>query len=100
MTKPGALTDPWPGLDKVPMTAVAKAADLNLWQVRKAQQEGLVTPLDQRGPNGRLLLSKDDALFLLMAAVAAMAAGVALVVAARVLQSIPQVTAAAMPRAA
>lgn len=85
------ITDPWPGLDAVPLTAVAQAADLTMRQVRRVEQEGLVVPLDRRGPNGRFLLDKEDALLLLRAAIAAAVIGVALSTAIRFLRNMPEV---------
>jgi hypothetical protein len=75
----------------VPLTAVADAARLTLWQVRKVERDGLVSPLERRGPNGRFLVSKEDALLLLAAAFAAAAAGLALVEVVRALRYMPEV---------
>lgn len=80
-----AVLDPWDGQDVVPVLEVARAAGVPRYDVRKVELAGLIEHVGRENPGkgGRLLISHDDALFLLGVAALATAAGVALVTAAR-----------------
>lgn len=83
---PGGVADPWPDTDAVPVIDVARKAHVPRYDVRTVELEGLVSHLPKRGPKGSLMVSKDDALFLLGCAALAVAAGIALVTVVRVLR--------------
>lgn len=86
-TTQGKITDPWPGRTLVASTEVAEVTGLTRWQIRAVEQAGTVQPVEKRGAAGRHQYTKDDALLLLVAAVTAVAAGLALVQVARVLRA-------------
>lgn len=80
------LADPWPDRATVPVIEVARTAGIPRYDVRKVELAGLVQHAGREGAGGSLTLTHDDALYLLHAALLALAAGIALVTVVRVLR--------------
>lgn len=80
------MVDPWPGRETVQVVEVARAAGLPRYDMRKVEVAGLIQPVGREGTGGRPVVTHDDALFLLHAALLAVAAGLALVSVVRVLR--------------
>lgn len=80
------LADPWPGQNTVSVIDVAREAGVPRYNVRTVELAGLVEHAGRAGRGGRLMVSKEDALFLLGAAAVAAVAGIALVTVVRALR--------------
>jgi len=85
------LPDPFPGQSVVPLTSVAAVTRLNMWQVRKVVNAGLVRPTDKRMSKGRHTVTHADACFLVAAATAAEHAHLSLIEAVRIARAFPQI---------
>ncbi|MGH7881436.1 MAG: hypothetical protein ACREN8_00790 [Candidatus Dormibacteraceae bacterium] len=83
MSQPDVL-DPWPDSQTVSVVDIARASGVTRGDLRTAEQEGLITYAG-RGPNGRYVLSKEDAIFFLQAALIAATTGIAVVTVIKVL---------------
>lgn len=95
MSQPSQVLDPWPGLDTVPVFEVARVAGVPRYDVRKVESAGLIKhagrlagPGVGRGRGGALVVTHDDAVFLLRCALIAVAAGAALVTVVRIMRGI------------
>lgn len=82
-----APADPWPGMIEVSARDVARVAGMARNALRPVEDEGLVPPVSGGGYGRQLRWSKDDALFLLAAALLAAALGIALVTVVRAMQT-------------
>jgi hypothetical protein len=76
---------PWVGYDRVPLADLARAAGVTRKQRADVLESGLVTPLGRAGRGGSYVISRDDAVRFVTAALIAAAVGVALVAILRVL---------------
>lgn len=64
-----------------------------------AVEKGLICPLDKRGRNGRYMITRQDAVFLVIAAIMAAGAGLAIVTVLRGLRALPADAAAVLAAA-
>lgn len=76
----------WEGQDLVPLPDLAYSVGLNRGTLHVVRKQGLITPAEKRGPNGRHLITWDQALLLVAAALVAAAAGIAIVTALQALR--------------
>lgn len=86
MSRVTTAHDPWVGRQTVPVIEVARAAGLPRYDLRRVEHSGLIEHAGRDGRGGRLMLTHDDALFLLRAALVATAAGIGLVTMVRLLR--------------
>lgn len=73
------ILEPWRGQDSVPLPDLGRVVGLDRNSQHYAMRHGLFTPETKRGANGRYLISWDQAVLLCLAALAAAAAGIAIV---------------------
>lgn len=79
---------PYSGRDLIPLPDIGRAVGLDAPRQTYAVRKGLIQPVDgKRGPNGRYLVSWDEALFIVTAAALALAAGIAVVTMLRTLRA-------------
>ena len=71
--------------DLIPLADVAQRAGLNRGTQHYAIRHNVITPADRRGPNGRYLVTREQALIILAAGAIAVAVGVAVVTVIRTL---------------
>lgn len=76
----------WAGRDVLPVMEVVRAAGLSRDDVRVVDKAGLLRKLDRRGPKNAIMITREEAMFLLGVAALAIAAGMALVTMARLLR--------------
>jgi hypothetical protein len=81
------MLERWQGQDLLPLPDVARSVGLDRNSQHYAIRHGVITPARKRGANGRYLITREDALLLLAAALVAAAAGIAIVTALRGLRS-------------
>lgn len=77
----------WEGQEFIPLPELARPLGLNMAAQSYAVRKGVITPAPKRGANGRYMVTRDEALFLLAAAGIAAAVGIAIVTALRYLRS-------------
>jgi hypothetical protein len=70
----------------VPVADVVREAGVSREDVRTVERKGWIEPAGRKGQGGAHLLTHDDAMFLLGAAIIAVAAGLAVVTMVRVLR--------------
>lgn len=73
------MLEPWRGQPLVPLPDLGKVVGLDRNAQAYSVRHGLFTPAAKRGPNGRLLITWDEAVILCAAALVAVAAGIAVV---------------------
>lgn len=78
---------PYSGRDLIPLPEIGRAVGLDAPRQTYAVTKGLIHPADKRGPNGRYLVTRDEAVFILTAAALALAAGIAIVTMIRTLRA-------------
>jgi hypothetical protein len=84
MGAPVIVPPEWDAIDAVPLPSVIRAADVPRGALHHAISRGQLHPLpEQRAKYGAVLITKDEALEVLMAAAIAAAAGIALATALR-----------------
>jgi hypothetical protein len=76
----------WEGQELVPLPDLAHAVGLTRGTLHYARQNGLIVPVKRRGPNGRHLITWDQAVLIVAAAIVAAAAGIAIVTAIHALR--------------
>jgi len=72
---------PWRGQEYVPLPDLARAVGMPKHIVQYARQNKIIVPAERRGPNGRHLVTWEQALLIVAAAALAAAAGIAIVTA-------------------
>lgn len=70
---------PWQGQPLVPLPDLGAAVGLDRGRQVYAIEKGIIKPAPKKGPNGRYMVTWDEAVLIAAAAILAVAAGVALV---------------------
>jgi hypothetical protein len=70
---------PWQGQPLVPLPDLGAAVGLDRARQSYAIEKGIIRPVPKRGPNGRYMVTWDEAVLIAAAAILAVTAGVALV---------------------
>lgn len=81
------VLDPFGDTDLIPLADLADRVGLNRGTQQYAIRNNVIVPANRRGPHGRYLVSRDEALLILAAAAISVAIGVALVTVLRTLRS-------------
>jgi hypothetical protein len=80
------MLKPWQGQELVPLPDLARSVGLDRNAQHYAMRHGMFTPATKRGRNGRYLITWDDAILIVTAAIVAAAAGIAIVTALHALR--------------
>lgn len=78
---------PYGTRDLIPLPDIGRSVGLDADRQYYAVRKGLIHPASKRGPNGRYLITRDEAVFILTAAALALAAGIAVVTMLRTLRA-------------